>query len=153
MKPKIQNIQQLQAEIIRLKIKSADLEIDLDNQVNTLVDKISAPFAFVNRIGSFFKGDADHKSQQPNNPKNQDQEDWVSMVSRIMLPILVNKTFFKGSGLLTKGIAALVTQQAGSAINKDKLTDWTDKLTSWIKKSNKQNKPTDYGIPPDSEAF
>ncbi|MGB4773728.1 MAG: hypothetical protein WBP45_01025 [Daejeonella sp.] len=151
MKTRIQNVNELRAEIARLKLQRLQYEHVFEAEIKNISDKLTAPIHFVKKIGAFFSGDNDHgKAEQI-----KGGTDWVSVVSRIGLPLILNKLVFRKSGFIMKSIVALISQKAATSVNKDLVVNWIDKAANWIKSSKfrkKQIKSPDYGIPPDSEA-
>lgn len=79
-----------------------------------------------------------------------------SKVLSIALPMVLNSTFFKGSGLITKSIAALVSGKIGKSLDAESLSGMFNGIKSLFsskKKKDKDVKFVDYGIPPDSETY
>ncbi|MBD3750063.1 MAG: hypothetical protein IE931_11270 [Sphingobacteriales bacterium] len=148
MKAKIENIDQLRAEIRTLKIKCAEDEIYFNQGFLKFKKIIEAPTKFFNSILNLF-GLADED-------ENNKHSDWVTSLGRIALPFLLNTTLLRGRGFITKAIVSLLSQRTVNAknFNKDVLTSWVDTLTNWINNSTKKSKKKiDYGIPPDSETY
>lgn len=150
MRAKIQNIDDLRAEIERLSRVQIEIESDLKIEAEKITAKIKAPFLLLNKLSQFLgitKGKEEGK----------DDGDWVSSIFRIGLPVLMNKFIFPKSGFLMKTFLALVTQNAAKAFNKDFMAKMIDKLSDWLKKSGDKSKKdpemADYGIPPDSETY
>ena len=150
MRAKIQNIDDLRAEIQRLSLVRVEMETDLKIEAEKITAKIKAPFLLLNKLSQFLgisKGKEDGK----------DDGDWVSSIFRIGLPVLMNKFIFPKSGFLMKALLALVTQNAAKAFNKDFMSKILDKLSDWLTKrgdkSKKDPEMADYGIPPDSETY
>jgi hypothetical protein len=79
-----------------------------------------------------------------------------SKILSIALPMLLNSTFFKGSGLITKSVAALISGKIGKSLDAESLSgifNGIKSLFSSKKKKDKDVKFVDYGIPPDSETY
>lgn len=148
MREKIENINDLRAEIERLSLIRSELETDLKVEVAKITTKIKAPLALLSKLNDFFGiGKA----------KKGEGEDWVSSIFRIGLPLVMNKFVFPKSGFITKAFLALISQNAAKAINKDFMANIIEKINNWINKSRERGKKepemADYGIPPDSETY
>ena len=150
MRTKIQNIDDLRAEIERLGQVSVEMETDLKIEVEKITTKITAPFLLLNKLSQFL-------GLSKGKEEGKDEGDWVSSIFRIGLPVLMNKFIFPKSGFLMKALLALVTQNAAKAFDKDFMGKMIDKISDWLKKSGGKRKKdpemADYGIPPDSETY
>ncbi len=151
---KIHNTDELRAEIMRLRTQRYQQEIALHQGIKDLTAKYAGILSVVNSISSFFSSDK-------KDPDGEDQ-DWMTGVARLGIPMILNKLFFSKSGFLLKTIVGLVSQKAAANVNTDVVGDWVGKATEWVKNfSLKKKKPkkgavnddTDYGIPPDSETY
>jgi hypothetical protein len=78
-----------------------------------------------------------------------------SKIMSVLLPILLNSTLLRGSGLITKAIGALVSGKVGKALDAENLSGLFNLIKSAFtgKKKDKQRAFIDYGIPPDSETY
>lgn len=79
-----------------------------------------------------------------------------SKIMSIVLPMLVNSTVFRGSGLITKALGALVSGKVGKSLDAESLTGIFNVVKSFFagkKKQVEKVKYVDYGIPPDSETY
>jgi hypothetical protein len=148
----ITNVDELRAEISRLKLLQKEQESYLNDQFILLQDKVESPIRFVNNLTSWFP---------KINPKansfgstNADS-DWVTNSLRVGLPFLFNKVLFRKAGFIKKALLLVATQKMAGGLNQDKITKIIDKITDIIRpKTPKTNKTTkDYGIPPDSETY
>ena len=130
----INNGDDLRAEIARLKILRHE-------QGKALGERFNSPFTAIATIYSAF----------PNKRIKNDlfHQDFVSVLSRILLPLTLNKTIFRNSGFLVKTLVGLVSQKASRYINEDSVAGLWDKVKALF---DKKPKNTDYGIPPESEA-
>jgi hypothetical protein len=150
MRTKIQNIDDLRAEIERLGQVRVEMETDLKIEVEKITTKITAPFLLLNKLSQFL-------GLSKGKEEGKDEGDWVSSIFRIGLPVLMNKFIFPKSGFLMKALLALVTQNAAKAFDKDFMGKMIDKISDWLKKSGGKRKKdpemADYGIPPDSETY
>lgn len=149
---KIENLQQLRAQIKTLRLQQAEQELYFLEKKQSFTDAIKSPFAFLKKIGSFLG--FNNKEQQGIVPKNAD---WVTSLARIMVPLFLNKTLLRGNGLFLKSLLTLISQRVISPqnVNQYKLSSLIDKVSSWINSTikSKKKKDVDYGIPPDSETF
>lgn len=147
----ITNIEELRAEIARLKVLKHEQESYLGDQFNLIEYKLEGPARLYNRITSWIPA---VKEGLVADNKNSDS-DWVTNSLRVGLPFIFNKVLFKKAGFIKKGLLLLASQQAATFINKDRLADVIDTVSSFIKpsKGKKRRKHTDYGIPPDSETY
>jgi len=131
----INNTNDLKAEIVRLRLLK-------EEQKEAIAARFSSPSAIFHTALSVFPKSAGNKNSIFN-------QDIVSMLSRVLLPMVLNKTLFRNSGFLMKTLVGLVSQKASGFINEDSVTGLWEKVRSLF---DKKNKPADYGIPPESEA-
>ena len=154
MRPRIENINDLRAEIIRLRAKRLDQEIELTKVTARIKARLHFPVLVYNKISDFF---IEMFGDNPENLNKTEHRDWVTNILRVGLPVALNKFLFPRSGFLLKSVVALVSQKAAKNVNKDSITDLFDKVTNWIKisKPTTRKEPVlpDYGIPPDSETY
>lgn len=150
MKSKIENIDDLRSEILRLKLQRFHHEAVIEQDINKIKDKFRVPTILLNKVNAWF-GD---------NAKGVDKSnsDWVTNTLRIGLPLALNKMVFGKSGFIIKSLVALLSQKAAASVNKDSLTNWIDTASNWIRgaaksRRTKSRHPHDYGIPPDSETY
>lgn len=80
-----------------------------------------------------------------------------SKIMSIVLPMLLNSTVFRGSGLITKALGALVSGKVGKSLDAESLSGIFNVVKSLFtgKKSKTKEEVAfiDYGIPPDSETY
>lgn len=152
-KKDFKNIEELRAEIARLKILKSEQEAYLGDQFDALEYKLQAPMRLYDRARSFFPSIKEaFLSEASNSVKGTD---WVTNSLKIGLPFLFNKVLFRKAGFIKKGLLLLASQQAAGFLNQDRLTGIIDGITSLVKPSKKGRKldTTDFGIPPDSETY
>ena len=109
----VKNIFDLQAEIIRLEKVRQEQEM-------VLKQRFSSPGAIFASVRSIF----------PQSPGGEPgggaaslfSPDILSLVSRFVLPIALNKTLFKNSGFIIKTLVGLASQKASSYISEDSVT-------------------------------
>lgn len=87
-----------------------------------------------------------------------DKTNIVGKVMSVVVPLILNKTIFRGSGFLVKGLAALVGGKVGKSIDAENLTGAFNGIKSLFNKKAKKERDAaiafaDYGIPPDSETY
>lgn len=160
---KITNLNELQAEIVRLKLLKTEQEAYLGDQFILLKEKVNKPIQMVQNVFSFLpKG----KSNVSLGEKAGFREDWLTKTLRVGLPFLVNRIFFRKAGYFKRLMLGLVSSQAAGFLNKDRLIQGVDALTSWLRKKTTKssgNGPLvkgkkgrsnyNFGIPPDSETY
>ncbi|QNL50703.1 hypothetical protein H8S90_03645 [Olivibacter sp. SDN3] len=162
---KITNLNELHAEIVRLKLLKTEQEAYLGDQFALLRDKVNKPFQMVQNVFSFFpmgKGNIADKFSK----KQGFREDWLTKTLRIGLPFLLNRIFFRKAGYFKRLMLGLVSTQAAGFLNKDRLAQGIDAITSWLKKKpkngvsspvatgrKKNRNDYNFGIPPDSETY
>jgi hypothetical protein len=144
----IYNISDLKEEIERLKASKKIQEEAIKSHFNS-------PGAIFHTVTSLFK----HKGAAGESSSLFGAgQDIVSLISRFVLPFVLNKTLFRSSNFIIKAMVGLLSQQASGFINEKSVTSVWDKIKSvipnLIHKKNKPAKPAvDYGIPPDSETY
>jgi len=133
METKIQNVHDLKVEIARLK----NLETD---QSIALKARFSSPSAIFASALTIFP-----KSPTVDGIKGAGffDQDFLGLVSRIALPLTLNRTLFKNSNFLVKTLVGILSQKASHYISEDavggiwgKAKDLFSKLTK--KKSDKE---------------
>lgn len=88
--------------------------------------------------------------------KLDDKTNISGKIMSIALPFLLNKTLFRGSGVITKVVGSLISGKVGQSLDIDSLTGMFNKVKSLFtgkKKDKQQVAFVDYGIPPDSETY
>ncbi len=130
----INNASELKAEIARLKMVEEEQSI-------AIKARFSTPSALFHTIVSIF----------PKSPEGKGgffNQDIFGLLSRIVLPLTLNKTIFRNSNFLIKTLVGFLSQKASHLVNENVVTGAWDKVKSIFDKK----KPVDYGIPPESEA-
>ena len=109
----VKNIFDLQSEIIRLEKAKQEQEI-------VLKQRFSSPSAIFASVKSIFpKGP---QGESTGAASSLFSPDILSLVSRFVLPLALNKTLFKKSGFIVKTLVGLASQKASSYISEDSVT-------------------------------
>lgn len=141
----IHNLEDLHAEVRNLKASYRAQELMLKQDAKTylhqftiggLIKKYATPSAFV---------------------KLDDKLNISSKIMSLVLPLIMNNTFFRGSGLITKALVGLASGKVGKTLDAEHLSAIVNSVKSWFsgskKKKAKSAQYEDYGIPPDSETY
>ncbi len=135
----INNITDLKAEIARLRLLKEEQGAALKERVNT-------PSALFHTVISVFPKSPANSNEDKGSIFNQD---FFGIISRILLPLTLNKTIFRNSNFVVKALVGFLSQKASHFISEDSLSGLIGKVRSIF---DRKNKNPDYGIPPDSEA-
>jgi len=133
----INNIEDLKAEIVRLRLAKAE-------QGKAIARRFNSPMTALTTIYSIFP-----REEGVEDKNSIFHQDFFGLLSRILLPLTLNKTLFRNSNFLVKGLVSLVSQKASHLINEDSIMGIWDKVKGIFDKKEKHD---DYGIPPESEA-
>ncbi|MFN0256032.1 hypothetical protein [Pedobacter ureilyticus] len=142
----IKSLAELQVEISRVKVTYQLKETQLKDDTKAYIKQFSP----LNLIKDFLN---------PQSLKKLDDKTNLSgSIMSLVLPLLLNKTVFRGSGFITKSIAALVSGKIGKSLDAESLTGLFTKAKSLFSSLTSKKKKTDvnfvdYGIPPDSETY
>jgi len=160
---KIRNLQELKAEISRLKALKNEQEVYLKTQFTLFNNKIEAPIRFFNSLKDNIPGV--NLIQQLFAKSSNPDSDWLTKTLRIGVPFVMNRLFLKNTGVLKKALMLLLSERAVGQINQDKISGLISKLTSFIRPKKKKNKAAkaedgivndevnEYGIPSYSETY
>lgn len=147
MKVKIETLEDLRSEIIHLELQCAQQEEVISFHINSVVERLASPFKMLQKVSSWF-GAGDGKDKK-------ESHDWLSNTFFTLLPIALDKVFFRKSGFLVKTLATFAAQNAANFITKDAVWDVVHSVAEWMKnirsKVGKDDK-FNFGVPPDSEA-
>ena len=150
MRIKIQNIDDLREEVVRLEVVRTEIETELKVEAQKITSKIRIPLMLLRKLNNFFAGSKDKS-------RTKDGEDWVTSIFSIGLPLLLNRFLFPKSGFIVKSIIELISQTTAKTVNTDLIVEIIEKVSQWIKSTGSRNKKeaemVDYGIPPDSETY
>jgi len=148
MEKSFSSLAELRAEIDFLKVQKFKGE-------EALKDKFSSPSAIFSSITGLFKAGTGKKTF------TQDllQQDFMTNIARVVLPLFLNGVMFKKSGFIVKTLVTFLSQKAAKQVSSDKVTGLLDKFKGIFKgngsgkKIHRQNAALGYGIPPDSETY
>lgn len=130
----IRNSWELHEEIVRLRALEQE-------QAIALKQRFSSPAAIFSSIYSLFPKPA--AGERHSNIFNQD---FVSILSRFLLPLTLNKTIFRKSGFIVKTLVGLVSQKASGYINEDSVVGLWDKVKGLFHKKESVKKNYPYGL-------
>jgi len=138
----IKSLAELQLEISQLKNEYLLKEVQLKEDAKTYIKQFSP----INLIKNFLT---------PKSLSKLDEQTNISgTIMSFLLPLFLNKTVFRGSGFITKSIAALVSGKVGKSLDADSLSGIFNGVKSFFTKRKKTDVNfVDYGIPPDSETY
>ena len=140
----INTLEDLHFEVQRLKADYKGKGVQLKKDAKGYIKQFS--------IGNLIK-----KYATPSGFLKFDEKTHISSkVLSIVLPMLLNSTVFRGSGLITKAVAALVSGKVGKSLdagNVSGLFNVVKSLFNGKKKKTDNAAFVDYGIPPDSETY
>lgn len=139
----IRTLEELHSEVVRLKVdytvKGELLKLDTKNYVKqftlgNLIKKFATPSGFL---------------------KLDEKTNISSKVMSVLLPLILNNTVFRGSGVITKALGALVSGKVGKSLDAENLSGIFNMVKSLFNKKSKKKEAAfiDYGIPPDSETY
>ena len=142
MNEPISNLHDLRNEIARLRVIKNEQEV-------AIKEHFSSPSAIISTIYSAFSGGDKSKGSFFK------ADDMISLVSRFVLPFILNKTIFRSSNFVVKTIVGLLSQSASGFINEKNVASVWDKIKAIIpqKWTKKTDRHVDYGIPPLSESY
>jgi hypothetical protein len=140
----IQSLHDLQTRMVSLKVAYKVQEAVIQNDVKVYVKQ----FTLGNLIKKYATPSAFLKADNKLNIS--------SKLMEMVLPVVMNSTFFRGSGFITKTLIGLATSKVGKNLDASHLSaifNSVKGLFSSGKKKEKAKAYADYGIPPDSETF
>lgn len=149
---KIRNLTDLRLEIARLNTLAKAQERYLSDQYQLFSEKVAAPVRFIKSLATWVPGGNFAKGLF----EKRKDEDWLSRVLRIGLPVILNRFFLRKAGFIKRALVTVLSQQAAGALNKDTVAGVISKVAEFIRppaKRRKRPRHKDYGIPPDSETY
>ena len=136
METPIKNIGDLRMEIYRLKGLEQEQSIALGRRFNSPSALFSSHTGQGGeKTGSFF------------------EQDLFGLLSRILLPLTLNKTLFRNSNFVIKALVGVLSQKASHFINEDTVTMVWDKIRSLLHRKDKDETPEHRGVPSFSETY
>jgi len=140
----INNLEELQAQIFTLKT-GYTVRGELLKENTKIYIKQYAPSALIRKYFT------------PTNILKVDEKmNFSSKLMAFVLPVIMNSTFFRGSGFMTKALVGLATSKLGKSLDAEHITTFVSSIKNWINKpknTTKSGMQVDYGIPPDSETY
>ena len=124
----IKNVDDLREEIARIRVIE-------DQQGTALAARFSSPSAIFSSIMSLINSGSSHDGAKQPGIFNQD---FLGLLSRIVLPVTLNKTLFKHSNFLVKALVGLVSQKASHYISEDAVGGIWGKVKSLLRKLTKK---------------
>ena len=139
----IQTLDELNAEVHLLKADYKQRGVMLKHDTRVYIKQFS--------LGSVIK----YYATPSGFLKFDEKTNISSKILSIALPMLLNSTLFRGSGLITKSLAALVSGKVGKSLDAESLSGIFNVVKSLFAKKDKKKEVAfvDYGIPPDSETY
>ena len=139
----IKSLAELHLEISRVKVDYLIKETQLKDNTKAYIKQFSP----LNLIKDFLNPQSLLKLDEKTNLSGS--------IMSLILPMFLNNTVFRGSGFITKSIAALVSGKVGKSLDAESLTGMFNGVKSlFTSKKKKANANfVDYGIPPDSETY
>ena len=109
-------------------------------------------------IKQFTLGNLIKKYATPSSFLKLDEKTNISgKIMSVLLPMILNSTVFRGSGVITKALGALVSGKVGKSLDAEHLSGIFNAVKSIFTgkkaKAKKEGAFIDYGIPPDSETY
>ncbi|AZI24657.1 MAG: hypothetical protein ABWZ79_01415 [Pedobacter agri] len=133
-------------------LKAAKLELKVEYTLKqNMLKSDGKSFMKQFTLGALIK-----KYATPNNLFKADEKLNISGTAMsLLLPMVMNKTLFRGAGFLTKAAVGLVSGKVGKSLDAEHLSAIFNSVKGWFgkKKDQKAKKFVDYGIPPDSETY
>ena len=110
----IRNRSDLRAEIFRLQQARLEKQIELKQH-------FSSPSAVLGTVVGLLSGGSAAKDEK------EHKQDWVGFISRFIIPLVLNKTLFRGSGFIMKTIVGLASQKASNYVSSESVGNVWDK--------------------------
>lgn len=139
----INTLEDLHSEVLKLRVQYKLQGVMIKEDSKKYIKRFS--------IGNLFK-----KYATPNGLLKLDENTHItSKIMSIALPMLLNSTVFRGLGVITKALGALISGKVGKSLDAESLTGAFNMIKSLFGKKTKKKEVgfVDYGIPPDSETY
>jgi len=124
----IKSIHDLRNEIVRLETLTVQQEA-------ALKQRFSSPKTIYKTLLSALPKSAVSSSGNSINAKGLLNQDIIGAISKILIPLTLNKTLFKGSGFITRSIVTFLSKHASGYINQDTVTSGWDKIKTMVAQS------------------
>ncbi|HLQ99363.1 MAG TPA: hypothetical protein VK102_03235 [Sphingobacterium sp.] len=149
---KIRNANDLKVEIARLTLVKKEQESYLKDQYLLLKYKMNAPARFFNRFLSFLpnfeSGDISKGLFSMMDPGKQGAgSKTLSRSLRLIVPLILNRTFLRKSGWLKKGLVLFASDSVLGQLDKDKLEGIFENILGFFKTKTKRRKKDKNPIP------
>jgi hypothetical protein len=140
----IKNIDDLRSEIYRLKELEQQQSVAIGMRFSSLSSTLSTLYSLFPKIVGI----------NGERAKGFFEQDLVGLLSRFVLPFLLNKTIFRNSNFLIKSLVGLVSQKASHFISEESVMGVWDKVKHlFAAKEKKSKNPERNTIPPLSETY
>ncbi|PJJ83594.1 hypothetical protein [Mucilaginibacter auburnensis] len=116
----IRNRSDLRAEIFRLQQDRLEKQIQLKQH-------FSSPTAIMSTVAGLLGGGSSDKDEH-----GKPKQDFVGFLSRFIIPLVLNKTLFKGSGFIMKALVGLASQKASNYVSSDSISNIWDKAKGLV---------------------
>ena len=133
MSYQIKSINDLQEEIFRLKTVESQQSV-------ALKARFSSPSAIFSSVMSLFPRAVDSEGRG----HGVFHPDIINLVSRLVIPLTLNKTIFKNSNFLIKTLVGLVSQKASNYVNEDSVSGIWGTVKGLFEKFTKKKSKDDY---------
>ena len=120
----IRSREDLRAEILRLEGVSRE-------QARVIGAHFNSPGAVFSTIFSLFSNRSKYQNEKDDGIMSQD---FVGLISRFVLPLVLNRTIFRNSNFLIKAVVGLVSQKASHFISEESLGELWHKVTALFDK-------------------
>ena len=149
MKVNINNSEELKNELVRLSRLRKEQEVYLGDQYKLLKNKVQTPTRILGAVASSVPGVglvkglfSSVKVAKRKDVSSDSKSDWLTKITQLALPLVLNKTLLKNSGWLKKSLVLLASEGAVGQINKNNVNSLIGKITDYIrpKKTKKKHK-------------
>ncbi|HZY35792.1 MAG TPA: hypothetical protein VFE53_04045 [Mucilaginibacter sp.] len=137
----IRNIDDLRAEIARLKETEREQSVAIGKRFNSL-------FSVFSTVASIFP-----KANPSEGTKGFFEQDIVSLLSRVILPFVLNKTVFRKSNFLIKALVGVLSQKASDFINEETISHLWGVVKGLFQHKKEEETPEHRAIPALSETY
>lgn len=140
----IRNIEDLRSEIYRLKELEQQQSVAIGMRFSSFSSTLSTLYSLFPKITGV----------NGERVKGFFEQDLVGLISRFVLPFMLNKTVFRNSNFLIKSLVGLVSQKASHFISEESVIGLWDKVKHmFAAKEKKSRNPERNTIPPLSETY